>query len=267
MKTKRAFTLTELLVVIAIIAILALLVSVAAAAFQKKAQITQSLANLKQLSSGLLVYTGSHEGELPKLGVPQPAWGIADEKDREAWYQAIPKAAGGRALSDYTKPDTFYQKDNILFLPSAKYPHNKTSQPYFAVAINASLYGNADARKDPDKVPVIRLSNLQLPVSTVVFLEVGMPDEETLPGQNSGNYRGSAHGGPLNAIARYNKVDSKDTEKKREATINIVFGDGHVDAVQAKDAIDSSGNAYNPQLQQFGGEGKICWTLDPESTP
>jgi prepilin-type N-terminal cleavage/methylation domain-containing protein/prepilin-type processing-associated H-X9-DG protein len=265
MKTKRAFTLTELLVVIAIIAILALLVSVAAAAFQKKAQITQSLANLKQLASGLLIYTGSHDGELPKLGASQPAWGAADEK--EAWYQVIPKAAGGRALSDYSKPDTFYQKDNILFLPVAKYPHSKTSRPYFAVAMNASLYGNAEARKDPEKMPAIRISNLQLPVSTAIFLEVGMPDEETLPGQSSGNYTGSPHGGPTTAIARYNKVDSNDNEKKREATINIVFGDGHVDALQAKEVLDSTGFAYQPQLQQYGGEGKVCWTLDPESTP
>jgi prepilin-type N-terminal cleavage/methylation domain-containing protein/prepilin-type processing-associated H-X9-DG protein len=265
MKTKRAFTLTELLVVIAIIAILALLVSVAAAAFQKKAQITQSLTNLKQLASGLMIYTGSHEAELPKLGASQPGWGVAD--DKEAWYQVIPKAAGGRALSDYTKPDTFYQKDNLLFLPSAKYPHNKTSRPYFAVAMNASLFGSADARKDPDKMPAIRISNLQLPVSTAMFLEVGMPDEETIPGQSSGNYTGSPHGGPANVIARYNKVESNDNEKKREATINIVFGDGHVDALRAKDVIDPTGMAYKPQLQQFGGEGKVCWTLDPDSTP
>src|SRR5262245_6318175 len=114
MKTKRAFTLIELLVVVAIIAILALLVSVAAGSFQKKAQKAQALANMKQLTSGLIDYSGSHDGELPKLGVPQPGWGVADEKNRDDWYHSIPKAAGSRGLGEYETPDQFYDKKNLL---------------------------------------------------------------------------------------------------------------------------------------------------------
>jgi len=267
MKTKRAFTLIELLVVVSIIAILALLVSVAAGSFQKKAQKTQSIANLKQLASGFLDYTGSHDGELPKLGIDQPAWGIPDDKDREDWYHSIPKAAGSRGLGDYEKPDSFYDKKNLLFLPAGKYPKSKISRPYFAVAINASLYGNTAARKDPDKLPSIRLANLQLPVSTVVFLEVGLRDEEPLPGQTSGSYSGSAHGSPENIVARYNQVESKNVDEKREATVNLVFADGHVEELPAKDVIDATGHAYNPQLQQYGGNGRVSWTMDPEATP
>jgi prepilin-type N-terminal cleavage/methylation domain-containing protein/prepilin-type processing-associated H-X9-DG protein len=267
MKTKRAFTLVELLVVVAIIAILALLVSVAAGSFQKKAQKAQSITNLKQLASGLLDYVGSHDGEFPKLGQSQPAWGAPEENGREDWYHSIPKAAGGRGLGEFQKPEDFYQKNNLLFLPVAKYPKEKATRPYFAVAINASLYGRSEARREPDKLPTLRISNLQLPVSTVVFLEVGLPDEELLPGQTKAEYSGSAHGGPLNVVARYNQIQTKEIDEKRQATTNLVFADGHVEELPAKDILDVTGTAYAPQLHQHGGGGKVSWTMDPEATP
>jgi prepilin-type N-terminal cleavage/methylation domain-containing protein/prepilin-type processing-associated H-X9-DG protein len=267
MKTKRAFTLVELLVVVAIIAILALLVSVAAGSFQKKAQKAQSISNLKQLASGLLDYTGSHDGEFPKLGLSQPAWGAPEENQREDWYHAIPKAAGGRGLGEFEKPVDFYQKKNLLFFPVAKYPKQKLTRPYFSVAINASLYGKSDARKEPDKLPTLRMSNLQLPVSTVIFVEVGLPDEDLLPGQSEAEYSGTAHGGPQSIVARYNQIESKEIEDKRSATTIMVFADGHVEELPAKDVLDISGAAFNPQLPQYGGQGKVCWTMDPEATP
>lgn len=268
MKTKRAFTLIELLVVVAIIAVLALLVSVAAGSFQKKALKAQSIQNLKQLAAGLLDYTGSHDGEFPRLGVTQPMWGAPDDKDRDIWYHAIPKAAGGRGLGDFDKPDPFYEKKNLLFLPSAKYPKAKTARPYFAVGINASLYGNEAARQDSEKTAPIRMANLQMPVTTVVFVEVGLPDEDTLPGQTVSEYTGSAQGGPKNIVARYNEATGKEkVDEKREASIIMAFGDGHVEEVKAKDAIDTTGQAYIPQLQQHGGGGRILWTMDPEGKP
>jgi prepilin-type N-terminal cleavage/methylation domain-containing protein/prepilin-type processing-associated H-X9-DG protein len=268
MKTKRAFTLIELLVVLVIIAILALLVSVAANSFQKKAAAAQSIANLRQLSAGLLNYIGAHDGELPRLGVPEPAWGAPDDKEREAWYYAVPKAAGGRGLNEFDRPDSFYEKKNVLYLPVAKYPDGKRGRPYFALAMNGSLFGDAEARQNSDNLPNIRISNLQLPTSTIVFLETGLPDEEPLPGQAAGNYRGSAHGGPENVVARYNQSDSKQpADTKREARINFVFGDGHVESLAAKDVIDQAGKAYKPQLHQFGGEGKVLWTVDPDGKP
>ena len=107
-----------------------------------------------------------------------------------------------------------------------------------------------------------------MPTATIVFLEVGLPDEDTLPGQTTGSYTGSAQGGPENVVARYNKAGtSKKIEDKRDETINLVFGDGHVDTLPAKDVIDSTGKAYYPQLQQYNGLGKVSWTPDPEAQP
>ena len=106
-----------------------------------------------------------------------------------------------------------------------------------------------------------------MPASTVVFLEVGLPDEDTVPGQDAGAFTGSAHGGPENVVARYNKTNSNDIESKREATANFVFGDGHVESIAVKDFLDTGGKAYYPQLQQNNGGGRVSWTMDPEGKP
>jgi prepilin-type processing-associated H-X9-DG protein len=212
-------------------------------------------------------YTSAHDGDFPRLGVPQPMWGAPNDKDREAWYHSIPKAAGARGLGEYEKPDAFYQKQNLLFLPIAKYPDKKVARPYFAVAMNATLFGDKDSRKDLESAPTLRLANLQMPASTVIFLEVGLPDDDSIPGQEAGAFTGSAHGGPENVVARYNKTNSSDLESKREATANFVFGDGHVESIAVKDFLDSGGKAYYPQLQQNNGGGRVSWTMDPEAKP
>jgi prepilin-type N-terminal cleavage/methylation domain-containing protein len=73
-----AFTLIELLVVIAIIAILAALLLPALAAAKEKAQGTQCLSNLKQLTLAWLMYPDDYNGWLPpnenESGQGNPSW-------------------------------------------------------------------------------------------------------------------------------------------------------------------------------------------------
>jgi prepilin-type N-terminal cleavage/methylation domain-containing protein/prepilin-type processing-associated H-X9-DG protein len=67
--SRRAFTLIELLTVIAIIAILAAILFPAFAKAREKAQQTSCTSNLKQLSLGILMYTQDYDQLLPG------AWG------------------------------------------------------------------------------------------------------------------------------------------------------------------------------------------------
>lgn len=270
MKSKKAFTLIELLVVISIIAILALLVTVAAGSFQRKAQLAQSIKNLKDLTTGFINYTGSHDGQLPALGQPQPSFGAAPNGNQhEAWYYSVPKAASALGLDQYTKPEDFYKKSNPLYFPIAKYPAAKTGRPYFAVAINELLYGDASSRQaqsSGDDAVAARIGGMIVPTSTIVFLEVGLPEEETLPGQIPGAYQGNAQGSTSNVVSRYDR-QSGTTDEQRESKINLAFGDGHVAAFAAKDIMDGGGKPYFPQLPQNKGEGKVSWTMDPEAKP
>lgn len=255
MTSRRAFTLIELLTVIAIIAILALLVTMVAGPVQRTAQMTQGMNNLKQLGSGFMNYTGSHDGQLPELGSPQPAFGGGGEAD--AWYNAVPKLAGARGVRDFTNARDFYQKSNPLYVPAAKYPPNP-SQPLFAIAMNSRLHvGDTPAR----------LVNMGAPASTVILLETGIPGEDPLPGQSGGDYNGSSAGGPNNVAARYKRPSSNNVDALRESVTNLLFADGHAESLQIKDVVTTSGAAYFPQLPQHGGQGKVCWTLDPETKP
>jgi prepilin-type N-terminal cleavage/methylation domain-containing protein/prepilin-type processing-associated H-X9-DG protein len=63
---RRAFTLIELLVVIAIIAILAAILFPVFAKARERAQKTTCLSNLKQITTGVLMYCDDNEGRFPR---------------------------------------------------------------------------------------------------------------------------------------------------------------------------------------------------------
>ncbi len=261
MKSSRAFTLIELLTVIAIIAILAIMVAVVAGPFQRTAQMTQAMNNMKQLGAGFMNYTGSHDGQLPGAGSKQPNFGSGDaDTEAEAWYNVVPKMAGARGVRDFSNARDFYKKSNPLYVPAAEYPPNPNS-PLFAIAMNSLLRG-------PD-VPdsAVRLANIGAPSVTIIFLETGIPGEDPLPGQSSGSYNGGSEGSPRNVAARYKRPSSKNPNDLREASTNLLFADGHAESLALKYVISSNGAPYYPQLPQHGGEGKVCWTLDPEAQP
>lgn len=262
MKSSRAFTLIELLTVMAIIAILAVMIFVVSGPFVRNAQMIQAMNNMKQLGSGLMSYTASHDGQLPEPGVDHPTFGGGSSTDADAWYNAVPKLAGARGVNEFTNAADFFKKSNPLYVPAAsrEYPP-RPSQPIFAIAMNSLLRaGNV-----PDSS--VRLANFGAPSATIIFLEVGIPGEETLPGQNSSAYSGSSAGSPANVAARYKRPNTKVAQDLREAATNLLFADGHAESLPVKDVIAPNGTAYFPQLPKDGGYGKVCWTLDPETQP
>jgi len=61
----RAFSLVELLVVIAIIAVLAALAMPAVGGAMEKSNLAKDVSNLRQIGSGVVMYTSDHGGKLP----------------------------------------------------------------------------------------------------------------------------------------------------------------------------------------------------------
>jgi prepilin-type N-terminal cleavage/methylation domain-containing protein len=264
MNRTRAFTLIELLTVIAIIAVLAVITSVVAGSFVKTANMANAMNNMRQLGAGFMTYTASHDGELPLLGDQNPGFGSGGSGEEvDAWYNAVPKLAGGRAISDYggSGAKDFFKKSNPLYVPGAKYPPNP-NRPLFAIAMNSKLHPPGSESSS------VRMANMIVPARTIIFLETGLPDEKPLPGQSAGDYRGDTRGEPGNIAARYNRPSEKaDVETLLGAGTNLLFGDGHGESLPVSQVITTSGQAHYPQLGQDGGRGKVCWTLDPEARP
>jgi prepilin-type N-terminal cleavage/methylation domain-containing protein/prepilin-type processing-associated H-X9-DG protein len=245
MKTKCAFTLIELLVAIAIIAVLVGLLSPSLSSVHTASARAQAMNNFKQLASGMILYAGEHDSELPAEGEERPTWqSLGNEETYEAWYNSIPRALGIRKPADFAgMPQAFYEKSNLLFVAAAKYPKDKINRPYFAMSMNSKLR--------TDQVRNVRLVNMQQPAKTVIFQESGLPGEKALPGQNPANYDGQPASFADRTVARYN------------GKTHMIFGDGHAELLDAKDVVNSNGLAYFPQIGENGG--KVLWTLDPEA--
>ncbi len=72
---RRAFTLIELLVVIAIIAILAAILFPVFAQAKEAAKKTSTLTNIKQLGTGMILYSADHDDLFPMAQAPDSATG------------------------------------------------------------------------------------------------------------------------------------------------------------------------------------------------
>jgi prepilin-type N-terminal cleavage/methylation domain-containing protein/prepilin-type processing-associated H-X9-DG protein len=92
---KRGFTLIELLVVIAIIAILAAILFPVFARAREQARKTTCASNLKQLTTGMLMYTQDYDEQF-MAGRPECSHGGCPGGDFQCWNQA-----DGRGVDDF----------------------------------------------------------------------------------------------------------------------------------------------------------------------
>ena len=88
MKRVRAFTLTELLVVIAVIAILAALLLPVLGRVKDKARAVWCLNNLKQWGTALVFYAAENRNHLPNDGFASPT---LPGHFKSGWYVQLPE--------------------------------------------------------------------------------------------------------------------------------------------------------------------------------
>jgi len=116
----RGFTLIELLVVIAIIAILAAMLFPVFAHAREKARQTSCLSNLKQLSSGMMMYAQDSDGLFP------PAVARPNRQEKNpfmiSWMHLLEPYTQNRAIficpsSGHTNPDITQTTGNAQYGP------------------------------------------------------------------------------------------------------------------------------------------------------
>lgn len=171
-----AFTLIELMVVIAIIAVLAGLLLPSLARAKSKARQIQCAIRMKQWCVAFMQYPEQHEGLIPREGIRNDGkvdwnnwFAVSDATAADVWYNALSNDVGvASAASYFSDRDAFYQPPSLFQCPSARI-NPLSLVAIFSVAMNSQLIEPEDPLVlDSKTVPWTRIVH---PSDTPLFLD------------------------------------------------------------------------------------------------
>lgn len=237
---RRAFTLVELLAVIALVGVLAALLVPALDQGREAARAAACATNLRQLAAAALSYAADHGGEFP--------WGMRIEGGETACWDFI-TGAGGKA-----RPGLIWERipecasGRVLQCPSFVGGNaNWRGDPYTGYNYNCSYVGKVEGDPGDRAGPALQ-SQIEVPARTALF-----GDGQYARGANKfmrAPERDAAHDGSGNGIR------SAGTQGFRHrGRTNVAFADGHV---------ESLATPYRRGSEGFVSDG--CGFLSPDNS-
>jgi len=212
MRPPRAFTLVELLVVVAILGILAALVFPLGKSMMEKGNSTKCISNLRQIGGAIQRYSAENDGFFPYSAGPSYT-GSGNSYTFSTWQAPLAYYLGIGQLSPSTRYTSMASYDN----PAAKHPFNcpscKTNfRTYTANKYAMGFLPSGITSPYPRRKPIAFLRPSQLILIT---------DSQTLDGQitantmqfDDTNYQtiiGTRHAGKANALFADFHVESID---------------------------------------------------------
>jgi len=208
-KNDSAFTLVELLVVIAIIAILAALLLPTLNQSKERAQRIQCVGNLHQIGVGLQNFLANNHG-YPLFVAP------TNSDSPGAWITQIEH--DGLGISN---PETNYYEKGVWLCPSVVWKVDEVGLTSYGY----NAYGDMAIGNKTNALGLLGHydSNLE-PISPIVESEVAAPSDMMAIGDC---FDGSIEfmREPLNSLLRYGN-----TLTRHQGKANVVFCDGHVES-------------------------------------
>jgi len=220
-----AFTLVELLVVIAIIAVLVAVLLPALARAKENANRVACLSNLRQIGMAMFVYAGDSKGYFPfHAGIdepppPHPEDWIHWEKTRDVRNSAIAKYLGSFNAGLFRCPSDNIDR-RLRKLTANPYLHSYTMNYLFS-----SFHKNA-----------VKITKVRNTAEKILVVE---EDQATI---DDGNWHpqlvGTSIVNDLSTIHDHNRQELK-------ARGNVAFADGHCDSVSRQFSQDK--RHYDPR--------------------
>jgi len=245
LRRQSGFTLIELLVVIAIIAILAAILFPVFAQAREAARATACRSNLKQLSTGIMMYVQDHDEMYPR----------SNQGATAAECAAAPGGCWFPSLIFWQQLAQSYVKNfGIMDCPSGARGEVPATDPKLPAWGNYGANRLIMRRRNPggDTLPSSTLAELASPASTYLLFDSGSysidPGQDVVPGNARVNFwyipgTGKATGTATPAFTGPYTRLSQDFVSGRHSGggINIAFADGHVKFLKTEKVIEEAG--------------------------
>ena len=266
-RMRGAFTLMELLVVVAIVAILASLTTSAVSRAKQAGQRVVCMNKLKQWGHGAQIYADDNDDKLPQEAIYDGinTWEMtAFSACKEVWYNSMPGSLGVRKASDFSKTPSsqrqFYSRTSSIFhCPSVRFAPVSATYPNFSLAMNSKLmmdFESAPVGAGPfdESWPTrLKMSQIVVPTKTALFLDAGVAGEETV----------SEFQLPFSGMP---KAYASEFPGRHSKGGNILFAAGNVATFPAREVVD-----MDPNSPRRGGgifpPTQVIWRHDPALVP
>ncbi len=238
MKPRRAFTLLELLVVMAVVALLAALLLPAFARAKNSARRIECLNRLKQWTFAFICYTHDHNDWIPREGEYKNGetyahtWAmVQSSQSADTWFNASSPYLGRPAAATYAWPleqrYAFYRSESFFHCPAAPFPDQIKTYWYqtalFSLAMNSQLI-------EIPHVPSLQFASIRHPVRTALYLDNLLDGEKAV-------VEDQAHADLGQPAAYANRFAGR----RHGRNGNLAFADGHAASLLGEKIVDTQG--------------------------